>query len=163
MDRYNDRLLPLFRQFLLIPNRNNMFMGLITNFSTACFNIYLNLFSVYVFLTVSFFVIFRYSALPVSHPLLCVLHDPSTLSSLSLSQADFESVCLLQTYQENTLLVTPCQSRSGQTGTVTRFSSRAIVFYCHYHSTSTPNLFIHDRRKIILAFDSVVKQHAYFS
>jgi len=34
IDRYNDQLLPLVRQFLLIPNRNNKFMDLIAN--SAC-------------------------------------------------------------------------------------------------------------------------------
>jgi len=31
IDRYNDRLLPFLRQFLLIPNRNNKFMDLRAN------------------------------------------------------------------------------------------------------------------------------------
>ena len=34
MNRYYDRLLPLFRQFLLLPNRNNKFMNLQANCST---------------------------------------------------------------------------------------------------------------------------------
>jgi len=34
IDKYNDRLLPLLRQFFLIPNRNNKFMVFIANFST---------------------------------------------------------------------------------------------------------------------------------
>jgi len=38
IDRYYDRLLPLLRQFLLIPNRNNKFMNLTENCSTPCFN-----------------------------------------------------------------------------------------------------------------------------
>jgi hypothetical protein len=38
IDRHNDRLLPLFRQFLLIPNRKNKFMYLTANCSTPCFN-----------------------------------------------------------------------------------------------------------------------------
>ena len=38
MDRYYDRLLPLFRQLLLLPNRNNKFMNLQANCSTSCFN-----------------------------------------------------------------------------------------------------------------------------
>jgi len=38
MNRYYDRLLPLFRQFLLLPNRNNKFMNLQVNCSTPCFN-----------------------------------------------------------------------------------------------------------------------------
>ena len=37
MSRYNDRLLPLFRQFLLLPNRNNKFTNLQANCSTLCF------------------------------------------------------------------------------------------------------------------------------
>ena len=37
MDRYNDLLLPLFRQLLLIPNRNNNFIDLTANCSTPCF------------------------------------------------------------------------------------------------------------------------------
>jgi hypothetical protein len=37
-DRYNDRLLPLLRQFFLIPNRSNMFMDLRANCHTPCFN-----------------------------------------------------------------------------------------------------------------------------
>ena len=38
IDRYNDLLLPLLRQFLLIPNRNNKFMDLIANCSAPCLN-----------------------------------------------------------------------------------------------------------------------------
>ena len=38
MNRYYDRLLPLFRQFLLLPNRSKMFMNLQANCSTPCFN-----------------------------------------------------------------------------------------------------------------------------
>jgi len=34
MNRYYDRLLPLFRQFLLLPNRSNKFMNLQANCST---------------------------------------------------------------------------------------------------------------------------------
>ena len=34
MNRYYDRLLPLFRQFLLLPNRGNKFMNLQANCST---------------------------------------------------------------------------------------------------------------------------------
>jgi hypothetical protein len=38
LEWYHDRLLPLLRQFLLIPNRINMFMDLRENCSTPCFN-----------------------------------------------------------------------------------------------------------------------------
>jgi hypothetical protein len=38
INRYNDWLLPLLRQFLFIPNRVNKFMDLKANFSTSCFN-----------------------------------------------------------------------------------------------------------------------------
>ena len=38
MNRYYDRLLPLFRQFLLLPSRNNKFVNLQVNCSTPCFN-----------------------------------------------------------------------------------------------------------------------------
>jgi len=38
MNRYYDRLLPLFRQFLLLPNRSSRFMNLQANCSTPCFN-----------------------------------------------------------------------------------------------------------------------------
>jgi len=41
MNRYYDRLLPLFRQFLLLPNRNNKFMNLEVNFSTPIPSLYL--------------------------------------------------------------------------------------------------------------------------
>ena len=37
-NRYYDRLLPLFRQFFLLPNRSNKFMNLQANCSTPCFN-----------------------------------------------------------------------------------------------------------------------------
>ena len=35
---YNDRILPLLRQFLHIPNRITKFMDLTANFPTSCFN-----------------------------------------------------------------------------------------------------------------------------
>jgi len=38
VDRYNDRLLPLLRQFLLIPNKINTFMDRRANISASCFN-----------------------------------------------------------------------------------------------------------------------------
>ena len=38
IDRYYDRLLQFFRQFLLIPNRNNKFMNRTANCHTPCFN-----------------------------------------------------------------------------------------------------------------------------
>ena len=38
VNRYYDRFLPLFRQFLLLPNRSNKFMNLQENCSTPCFN-----------------------------------------------------------------------------------------------------------------------------
>ena len=38
INRYNDRLLQLLRQFLLIPNRINKLMALRANFSNPCFN-----------------------------------------------------------------------------------------------------------------------------
>jgi len=38
MNRYNDRFLPLLRQFLLIPKRNDKCMNLRTNCPTPCFN-----------------------------------------------------------------------------------------------------------------------------
>ena len=38
VDRYNGRLLPLLKKFLLVQNRNNKFMDLIANCSTPCFN-----------------------------------------------------------------------------------------------------------------------------
>jgi len=38
VDRYNNRLLPILRQFLLILNRINNFMDLNPNCSTALFN-----------------------------------------------------------------------------------------------------------------------------
>ena len=38
MNRYYDRLLPLFRQFLLLPNRSSKFMNLQANCSTPYFN-----------------------------------------------------------------------------------------------------------------------------
>jgi len=38
IERYNNRLLSLFRQFLLISNRNNKLMHLITYYSKPCLN-----------------------------------------------------------------------------------------------------------------------------
>jgi hypothetical protein len=38
INRYNDRLLPLLRQLLLIPDRINKFVGLSAKSSTLCFN-----------------------------------------------------------------------------------------------------------------------------
>ena len=38
MNRYYDRLLPLFMQFRLLPNRDNKFMNLQVNYSTPCFS-----------------------------------------------------------------------------------------------------------------------------
>ena len=38
VNRYYDRFLPHFRQFLLLPNRINKFMNLQANCSTPCFN-----------------------------------------------------------------------------------------------------------------------------
>ena len=35
---YNDRLLPILKQFFLIPNRNHMFMDITVNCSTVCLN-----------------------------------------------------------------------------------------------------------------------------
>jgi len=36
IDRYNDRILPLLGQFLLIPNENTKFMNLVVNCSSPC-------------------------------------------------------------------------------------------------------------------------------
>jgi hypothetical protein len=50
IDRYNDRLLPLLRQFHLISNRNNKFMHLVANCSTPCLKqICWNLINLWVF------------------------------------------------------------------------------------------------------------------
>jgi hypothetical protein len=52
MDRYYYRLLPFFRQFLFIPNRNK-FMDRTTNCPTTCFNQYVNIYYQQKFLLLS--------------------------------------------------------------------------------------------------------------